>query len=342
MRSWGDISDGTTFTNRVRPGHVLFGKRRAYQRKVAVADFDAVCSGDIYLFESTDSSPLLPELLPFICQTDAFFDHAVGTSAGSLSPRTNWSSLVDWEFVVPPLDEQRRSLSMLSVVESILREVGNAARALELMARRLVEGFGLSRVKRVPAGTLLREPLVRGWSPTCNEEGRGYATLPAGCVYSGVVDLENNLKYAVIDESTYKRYQLRQRDVLVLRGNGNRELVGRAGVVAAPEPLCFYPDLLVRLRFDEDQLDPVVAVLIWNAVSVHSELIRRTKSSNGIYKLGFDDIREHMLPLPTRAQQVGMRNAASSWRSASEALKAREQEARKLKAAVVRETFRVT
>jgi hypothetical protein len=41
VRSWGEVADGTTFTNRVRPGQVLFGKRRAYQRKVAVAEFDA-------------------------------------------------------------------------------------------------------------------------------------------------------------------------------------------------------------------------------------------------------------------------------------------------------------
>jgi len=50
VRSWGEVSDETTFTNLVRPGQVLFGKRRAYQQKVAVADFDAVCSGDIYIF----------------------------------------------------------------------------------------------------------------------------------------------------------------------------------------------------------------------------------------------------------------------------------------------------
>ena len=54
VRSWRDVADGTTFTNRVRPGQVLFGKRRAYQRKVAVADFDAICSGDIYVFESAN------------------------------------------------------------------------------------------------------------------------------------------------------------------------------------------------------------------------------------------------------------------------------------------------
>jgi hypothetical protein len=84
VRRWGDTADGTTFTSVFRPGQVLFGKRRAYQRKVAVANFEGVCSGDIYVLEPRNSA-LWPSLLPFICQTDAFFEHAIGTSAGSLS-----------------------------------------------------------------------------------------------------------------------------------------------------------------------------------------------------------------------------------------------------------------
>ena len=92
IRRWADISNGTTFTSVFRSGQVLFGKRRAYQRKVAVAEFTGVCSGDIYVLEPSGNA-LMPELLPFICQTDAFFEHAVRTSAGSLSPRTNWKSL---------------------------------------------------------------------------------------------------------------------------------------------------------------------------------------------------------------------------------------------------------
>lgn len=113
IRSWGNVADGTTFTTRFRPGQVLFGKRRAYQRKVAVADFEGVCSGDIYVFESANPKHLLPELLPFICQTDAFFDYAVGTSAGSLSPRTNWTSLAEYEFALPPVGEQGRMVEVL-------------------------------------------------------------------------------------------------------------------------------------------------------------------------------------------------------------------------------------
>jgi type I restriction enzyme S subunit len=38
IRRWGNVADGVTFTAVFQPGQVLFGKRRAYQRKVAMAD----------------------------------------------------------------------------------------------------------------------------------------------------------------------------------------------------------------------------------------------------------------------------------------------------------------
>ncbi len=113
---WGSTEDGTTFTRCVKPGQTLFGKRRAYQRKVAYADFGAICSGDIYTFEA-DETQMLGEFLPFLVQSNEFFDHALGTSAGSLSPRTNWRDLANFEFDLPPFDEQKRIADLLWAIE---------------------------------------------------------------------------------------------------------------------------------------------------------------------------------------------------------------------------------
>ena len=130
IRRWADISNGTTFTSVFRSGQVLFGKRRAYQRKVAVAEFTGVCSGDIYVLEPSGNA-LMPELLPFICQTDAFFEHAVRTSAGSLSPRTNWKSLSSFEFLLPPIQEQARLLEVLLAVKKLVENLVDTERGAE-------------------------------------------------------------------------------------------------------------------------------------------------------------------------------------------------------------------
>lgn len=138
IRSWGSVADGVTFTSVFQPGQVLFGKRRAYQRKVAVADFSGVCSGDIYVLETKNSEDLLPELLPFICQTDAFFDHAVGTSAGSLSPRTNWTSLADFDLALPPINEQVVMVSTLLQAVEVNERLRHARSTGSTLFERLV------------------------------------------------------------------------------------------------------------------------------------------------------------------------------------------------------------
>jgi type I restriction enzyme S subunit len=121
INRWGLIEEGTSFTRKFVRGQVLFGKRRAYQRKAAVAGFDGICSGDILVFEPKGDE-LLPELLPFIVQSDGFFEYALGTSAGSLSPRTKWSDLARYEFALPPKDEQRRIADIFSELERAMNK----------------------------------------------------------------------------------------------------------------------------------------------------------------------------------------------------------------------------
>ena len=101
-----DINTDNTFSKRFVKGQVLFGRRRAYQRKAAIAEFDGICSGDITVIQAIEGK-MLPELLPFIIQTPVFFDYANRGSAGSLSPRVKWEHLADYEFELPPLEEQK-------------------------------------------------------------------------------------------------------------------------------------------------------------------------------------------------------------------------------------------
>ena len=134
---WGNIEDGTSFTRKFIAGQVLFGKRRAYQGKVALAEFDGICSGDILVFEAKDD--LIPDLLPFIVQSEGFYKHALNTSAGSLSPRTKWKDLAAYEFALPPKDEQRRIAEILWAIDKASHEFNNCISAQKRMKETLLE-----------------------------------------------------------------------------------------------------------------------------------------------------------------------------------------------------------
>ena len=139
---WGTIGDGylgPAFHRRFRSGQVLYGSRRTYLRKVAFADFDGICANTTFVCETKDSSVLLPELLPFLMQTESFHTHSITQSKGSVNPYINWPDLAWYEFDLPPLDEQRRIVSILAGVAGLIRSEEHAAARLAAVGRAVVE-----------------------------------------------------------------------------------------------------------------------------------------------------------------------------------------------------------
>lgn len=123
LSNW-DTDVENTFTKVFRKGHVLFGRRRAYLKKAAVAPFDGICSSDITVIEALPDK-ILPELLPFIIQNDDLFDFAVGKSAGSLSPRVKWEHLKNYKFELPSMDKQRELAELLWSIDDTKKAYKN-------------------------------------------------------------------------------------------------------------------------------------------------------------------------------------------------------------------------
>lgn len=156
IRSWGNIEDETTFTRKFKRGQILFGKRRAYQRKAALADFDGVCSGDIVVMEA-NVDKIEPSLLPFLIHSERFFSWAVSTSAGSLSPRTKFKDLAQFEFYLPPRPVQKKISELLWSVDRLQEKTLNAEKKSNILFEAsldLLRG-GNKKWNEVPLGQIL-------------------------------------------------------------------------------------------------------------------------------------------------------------------------------------------
>jgi len=112
IRRWGAPTALIGQKLAMKKGDVLFAKRNAYIRRVAVAPFDGLFSAHgMVLRAKTDVC--LHEFLPVFMSSDYFMERAIKISVGSLSPTINWSSLNREEFEIPSLDEQRRIADLL-------------------------------------------------------------------------------------------------------------------------------------------------------------------------------------------------------------------------------------
>ena len=142
LTAWDEAGD-TTFNKMFRKGSVLFGRRRAYLRKAAVAPFDGICSSDITVIKANQDR-LVPELLPFIIQNDGLFDFAVGKSAGSLSPRVKWEHLKNYEFELPDdMAKQQELAELLWAIDATKKSYQRLISATdELVKSQFIDMFG--------------------------------------------------------------------------------------------------------------------------------------------------------------------------------------------------------
>ncbi|MEP6626887.1 MAG: hypothetical protein ABJA32_02845 [Ginsengibacter sp.] len=112
IRRFGTPKDVTGGKLKCYPGDVIFGKRRAYQRKAAIVDFEGICSAHAFVFRA-NAEVIEPKLFPFFLHSDQFMNRMVDISVGGLSPTINWGDLKDQEFLLPPNAEQAHLAELL-------------------------------------------------------------------------------------------------------------------------------------------------------------------------------------------------------------------------------------
>lgn len=140
IRRWGEPTDVESTKLRFQPGDIIFGKRRVYQRKVSVADFEGICSAHAMVLRAKPSA-VLSEFLPFFMQSDLFMERALRISVGSLSPTINWKALAAEEFLLPPIQEQARIVEAVYAVADYEESLDIALEALDDAEESMLENF---------------------------------------------------------------------------------------------------------------------------------------------------------------------------------------------------------
>ena len=117
----GHPSDVEGTKLRFYKGDIIFGRRRAYQRKTALATTDGICSAHAMVVRAKEDV-VDPMFLPFLFHSKNFIDMAITISVGGLSPTINWKDIAKQEFLLPPKAEQKRLAELLWAADEVVEK----------------------------------------------------------------------------------------------------------------------------------------------------------------------------------------------------------------------------
>lgn len=289
----------------MKKGDVLFGKRRAYQKKVAIAPFDGIFSAHGMVLrpktEVIDSA-----FFPLFISSDYFLDAAIKISVGSLSPTINWKDLKNLEFELPNLETQRKLAKVLwSLIDTIENYKVLLTKTDELVKSQFIARFNIKATKTngwdlLPLNDVLEHPISGEWG-TEDLDGTGIKVIrTTNFTDYGVLDL-SDITTRNIEYSKVQKKILKLNDILIEKSGGSdTKPVGRVVRITQDDESYLFNNFTALLRVKDRRLDPRYVFDFMFTCYKMGGTIKYENKTTGIHNLKLDDyLLETLIPIPS-------------------------------------------
>lgn len=348
IKRYGVPSDVAGQKLLVKKGQIIFGKRRAYQRKVAVADWDCICSAHAMVLEAKPGK-IIPDFLPFFMQTSEFMKRAVEISEGSLSPTIKWGKLSTQIFTIPSIERQEKLIPLLL---STMKQEKLLASTFDISIR-LLRSFKLTKFKNffdvekqrrvnLPDGwkalklaELIRSAPESGLSPNPVDNNVDQFVLNLNCLtrdgfcpngFKGIkpVDFSDELKLA-------------DGDLLVSRSN-TPDLVGLAGLYFDLQGRkAIFPDTMWRIDVNEKKISKEYLLNYLLSPYARRELQRIAAGTSGsMKKINKSSFCKIPVPVPPAEEQAAINETIGDFSAVIEIISKKILEIRALRNSLIK------
>lgn len=307
-----DVSGGKL---KCYPGDVIFGKRRAYQRKAAIVDFEGICSAHAFVFRANPEI-IDPKLFPFFLHSDQFMHRMVDISVGGLSPTINWGDLKNQEFLLPPKDQQAQLAELLWAMDEVIereREVLEKLKILMFKKREFffIKGSGTIGQKVFANFTIPSHWQIKKMSDVAEVEygisesvanntdpSIGWQILTGANInLDGSFNLE---KKRYIEVPTNKRFFLEKGDLMFNWRSGSPEHIGKTAIFDLIGNYT-YASFILKIRCG-DSLNNRYAYYLLNYLR-EIEYFTKNIAQQVNFKINASIFREIEIPIPPIEEQ---------------------------------------
>lgn len=274
---------GPAFIREFKKGQVLYGSRRTYLKKIAVADFDGVTANTTFVLETKNEQVLRQRLLPFIMYTEGFTEWSIKKSKGSTNPYVLFKDLADYEFNLPPIEKQDELADLLWALIEAKDAYNNLIAATDELVKsqfiEMFEGHGYEVLKAQSFMTNMRN----GVSPS-KKGVHAEKVLTLSAVTQGAFDPEA-WKDGIFDECPPPDKRISPSEFYMCRGNGNKKLVGTAVYSPEERPDLVFPDTVIAAHIDSSVVLLPYLFIAWKMPMVREQIESSARTTNGTYKI---------------------------------------------------------
>ena len=297
IRNYGSTENLESTMKVFRSGDILVARRNVYLKRASTVDFDGLTSGDSIVLRAKD--PTIGRILPFVLNTDAFWDFADQYSDGTMSKRLSPKTLMTYEFDLPEKDELEKFADILWAANDTRESYQELLRQTDdLVKSQFIEMFGRPEDNNLGwvMGTIrdIVSDVRYGSSRQASPDGKYPYIRMNNITYGGELDL-TDLKRINIPDNEIPKCTVRRGDVLFNRTN-SKELVGKTCLYDRDETMVL-AGFVIRVRMN-DKATPEFLVQYMNLPYIKELLLSMCKAACGQANINAQELQNIPIYIP--------------------------------------------
>lgn len=309
---------GPAFIRIFKPGQVLYGSRRTYLKKIAVADFEGICSNTTFVLETKDSNVFLQELLPFVMLSESFTKWSISHSKGSTNPYVLFSDLANYEFTLPSLSEQKVLADKLWAAYRVKESYKKLLAATDDMLKAKFQEIQndayeekLCRFIEIIRGVSYKPTDIRN-----EQDDNSSIILRANNIANGAINFDD---IVYVDSDRVKTAQLLKKDdVLMCASSGSQEHVGKVALIDRNYKDVSFGAFCMVVRAKEIDPKYLLSLLMSKAFRTHIEMMC---NGTNILNVRRDYVEEWICPIASKELQQQFAEIATQAEATKESLR---------------------
>ncbi len=280
-------------------GDVIFGRRRAYQKKVSMAAFRGICSAHALVLRGKPGL-INPLFLPVFLSSDYFLNCAIKISVGSLSPTVNWKTLEVQEFVLPPVEEQEKIADLCWKIEEHIEALQLHLKNSEVLENQLLRSILNLDGSEYAIADLLVSSLGGTWGSNPGKAEVEVSVIRGTDIFlNGDIDVEAAPKRSVKKTELDKK-RLVMGDIIVEKSGGSPDQpVGKVGYFSGLTLNVAASNFCVVLRADNKKVEPYFLFLVLRSLYLNGYLAAYVGKTTNLANLRIPEMLKKKIQIPS-------------------------------------------
>lgn len=205
-------------------------------------EYDIGALSPMYVIFSVEETRLLPDYFKYYFQTHRFNENVKNNTQGSVRNSLSFKALSEFEYLLPPLEEQKRIVKILDQVNKIIEKYQNLINEKEQFIKSQFVGmFGDLSSNSKEYEVVKLSDIAKYWngltySPT-NISENGTIVLRSSNIKNNKLDFKDIVK---VNCDIKDKNVVKENDILMCSRNGSANLVGKVAMIESfTEPMCF-------------------------------------------------------------------------------------------------------